>query len=473
MHHSRRRVLSSIGALLSLPALSALRLAASPCSRLDAEEFLACVRRGELERVRTRLAGDASLARARDDQGRSAYVLAHVHGHEQVARLLADTGLELDVVEAVLAGDWERFEALAVAEPESLNRAHPVGGSPLYAAALVGSLDFWRLRSLGCLPDVAPEGGSGFTPARAALESARASWARIALTDLCANGGDVNAPQRGGSSVLHGAVQREDATLVRLAIRKGARLDARDDLGRTPADLAALQEWQEGVQLLAKADALPRDNRSSRLTFDASGAPIEVPDLSGVPRALQSQVTGASHFNLKRVRELVEQDRRLEFSLSTDDELPIEASAHTGARPIIRYHLDQGAPLSLPTAVSLGDRAAIERLLDHDATLIHERGAHDFPVMWYSLLGGGSVEMAELLVGRGASVDQESMGATTLHWCVLREDADLARWLIERGADPEAVGYKWDRAGQTPLQFAAAKGRTAMAALLREAGARR
>jgi ankyrin repeat protein len=471
MQIQRRHVLASLGALLSLPVLSVLGAPARAATDLGA--FLDAVRRGRREVVERMLAEDATLARARDDAGRSAYVLAWVHGHAEVAALLRETGLELDLVEAVLAEDWARVEALAAAHPEELARAHPIGGTPLYAAALVGSLGFWRLRSLGCAYDAAPAGGSGFTPARGALESAHASWARIALADLCGNGSDVNARQRGGSSVLHGAVQRRDELLVRLAIRKGADVDARDDEGRTARALALELGWEAGAQLLARHTTISRDNRASRFALDANREPIERPDLAGVPQELQSRTTGASHANLAQVRELVESDPRLVFSISNDDELAIEACAHLGNRPIIRYHLDHGAPLSLPTAVSLGDEAAVGFWLERDPTLVHERGAHDFPLLWYALLGRGSVAMAELLVRHGVPVDQESMGTTTLHWCVRRGDADLLSWLVEHGADPEAVGFKWSRAGQTPLQVAVAHGDTRMAALLRAAGARR
>jgi len=472
MSITRRQVLSSLtsaGALLALPSTSfAGRLLSDPH-----DPFLAAVVRGDVERVQSMLAADAALVRARDAAGRSAFVLAHLHGHPRVAEVLRATGLELDVVEAVLAEDWPRVEALAAAEPRLLQRAHPIGGTPLYAAALVGSRDQWRLRGLGCLPDAAPPGGSGFTPARAAVESQRASWARIALTDLCSNGADVNARQRGGSSVLHGAVQRRDETLVRLALRKGARLDAVDDQGRTPHALALELDWEAGARLLAAPGATPRDNRASRFLLDANREPVQRPDLSEVPRALQNRVTGASHAKLDRVRELVATDARLAFSVSTDDELAIEACAHTGMRSIIRFHLDHGAPLSLPTAVSLGDEAAIDFWLTRDPSLVHERGAHDFPVLWYAVLGGGSVAIAERLARHGVPLDQETLATTALHLCAKRDDPDLAHWLLERGVDKEGIGYAWSRDGQTPLEIAVQEGHDKVARLLKDAGARR
>ncbi len=479
MHVSRRRALSSAGLFLTLSALSSVPFAraSSPrkgrATRADREAFLAAVVAGDHERVRRMLDDDASLARTTDAAGRSAFVLASLAGHEEVAEALRATGLELDLVEAVLASDWERFEALADAHPERLDELHPIGGTPLYGAALVGSLGFWRLRSYGTDPDRVPAGGSGFTPARGALESASPVWARIALTDLCANGSDVNAPQRGGDSVLHGAVRRRDETLVRLAIRKGANAEARDEQGRTARDLATELGWEAGARLLAEPARLARDNRSSRFALNAQREPVERADLSGVPLEQQRRVTSNSHFNLKVVRELLAEDPRLVFSISGDDELAIEACAHTGARDVIRCHLDHGAPLSLPTAVSLGDMDSVDFWLERDPSLIHERGAHDMPVMWYAVLGGGSVEMAERLALYDVPVDQESRGGTALHWCVKRRDAELAEWLLEHGADPEPVSYVWSRTGETPLALALAEGEAKLAGLLRAKGATR
>ncbi len=470
---SRRQALASLGALIACSSLSPLARAGRIGFLPDAREFLDAVEAGDLEKVKRLLDVEPALARATDASGRSAFVLAHLHGHVAVAAALGATGLELDIVEAVLAEDWDRMEALAKSDPASLARAHPIGGTPLYAAALVGSHDGHRLRFLGCDSDLAPSGGSGYTPARGALESPRASWALISLCDVLGNGGAANAPQRGQSSILHGAVLRRDERLVRTAVRKGADPKAVDAGGRTARELALALGWKAGADLLAHPERLPRDNRSSRFALDANREPIRRPDLAGVPKELQCRVTGSSHGKLAAVRELVEKDERLTFSISTDDELAIEACAHTGVRPIIRYHLDHGAPLSLPTAVSLGDRDTVEFWLKRDPTLIHERGAHDFPLMWFALLGeekpGEAVEMAELLVRHGAAPDQETMGSTALHLCAMHDVRDLCAYLLEQGADPRAAGFKWHRDGRTPIELALEKGHTAVAELLKRA----
>jgi len=419
------------------------------------------------------LAASPGLAKGCDGEGRSALVLAYLHGHSAVADELRASGLELDLVESLMAEDWERFGRLAKADPSALDRLHPVGGNVLYAAALVGSHAFWRLRGAGASRDLAPVGGSGFTPIRGALDCISADWARVSICDLGGNGSDINAPQAGGSSALHACVERRDAQLLRLAIRKGAHVEALDARGRSALALAQELGWEPGQRLLQEHASLPRDHRASRFLVDANRQPIERPSLSDVAQELQSEVTSNSHARLERVRELVSKDDRLVFSISSDDELAIEASAHLGNHAIMRYHLDHGAPYSLPTAVSLGDLAMVRFLLDHDADLINERGAHDFPVMWYVVLGGAHLALAEEFVLRGVSLDQESMGSTALHWCVRRGAHELAEFLLRSGCDPEPRGFKWSRAGETPLQLAEHAGDAAMIALLKREGAMR
>lgn len=415
---------------------------------------------------------DASLARSTDAAGRSAFVLAHVAGHVEIARILQKTGLELDLVESYLAEDFDRMTELAKQHPEQLNAAHPIGGTPLYAAALVGSVGLWRLRALGCRSDEAPAGGSGFTPARAAMDCAWLSGARIAACDVLGNGGDANAPQKDGDSVLHGAVRRRSTELVRIALRKGARVEARDAKGRSARDLAVAMGWEEGAELLRYHDEVPRDHRASRFAFDANRDPVEFPDLSDVSLERQCEVTGSSHFNLPKVKDLVGKDPRLVFSISGDNELAIEACAHVGNAPIMRFHLDHGSPFSLPTAISLGDAEFARFLLDADPLLIHERGAHDFPVLWYVAHGTGSVELAQMLIEEyGADVGQESAGTTALHRAALRGHRDLAAYLIDSGADVNAVGYSNAPAGETPLQVAVKSDQAAVASLLRDRGA--
>ena len=94
--------------------------------------------------------------------------------------------------------------------------------------------------------------------------------------------------------------------------------------------------------------------------------------------------------------------------------------------------------------------------------------------MWALLAAEPQLAGAVDDAGRSAFVlaylaDRPEMAA------ILREqgiELDLIRFLAERGAELEAVGYKFDAAGQTPLALACAREQDASARLLRDLGAR-
>ena len=465
------------GLALTTPGLSGSAQGAAPRGRraggaADEAAFLAAVSAGRFDDVQQRLAAEKSLANAHDAEGRSAVVLALLGVHEDVAQLLVEAGADVGVVEAVMLEDWERAEALVAADPASLHAWHPVGGTLLYAAGRAGHATFYQLQELGADADGNPRGRDGLTPAHGALQPPSDTDDMRGLVGLLSNGAHANAPQRDGDSLLHAAARRGDPDLVRYLLRRGADADARDAFGHSPLDVATRHEHPEVVALLAQPDAVPRDDMTTRYAYDASGAPVEWPDLSDLSVQAQGAVTGVSHANFPALKEAMAGEPRRSFCRSSQDELAVEACGHTGNREIIRYHLDHGVPQSLCTSLSVGDLPRARALLAQHPNAIHERGPHDFAPMWYAAIGGGSVEAAELLLEAGAEVDQGSQGTTALHWAAQRDHLDLMAFLVERGAALEQKGYNFDRAGHTPLQLARLRGRDAAAKLLLDLGAR-
>ncbi|MFT5285138.1 MAG: hypothetical protein ACI8TQ_001300 [Planctomycetota bacterium] len=107
---TRRQICSYMGTILSAAAVAKPPLLGAIFSvESEREAFLKAVELGDVEGVTRWLKKTPGLAKAVDDLDRSAYVLAQVNGHEGVAKALADTGLEFDMVESVLAEGWERF----------------------------------------------------------------------------------------------------------------------------------------------------------------------------------------------------------------------------------------------------------------------------------------------------------------------------------------------------------------------------
>jgi ankyrin repeat protein len=142
-------------------------------------------------------------------------------------------------------------------------------------------------------------------------------------------------------------------------------------------------------------------------------------------------------------------------SVATTGEICVEACAHTGSRPIVEFLLENGSPYSLPTAVMMNDMATVKRYLDEDPHRIHERGAHDFALMWYPVIGKCPSEMMDLLIQRGGKVEQQHfLGTTALHWAVARGNMELVELLIANEADVNRSGRKFSPQGETPLMMA-------------------
>jgi ankyrin repeat protein len=119
----------------------------------------------------------------------------------------------------------------------------------------------------------------------------------------------------------------------------------------------------------------------------------------------------------------------------------------------------------------LADADRIRHLLAEDPLRIHERGAHDFALLWYPVLGKAPLEILEQLLAAGAEVErQHSLGTTALHYAALGGQLETVAFLLESGADPGRVGKKFDPAGQTPRQLAEQRGHTEVAEFLRQRG---
>jgi ankyrin repeat protein len=133
-----------------------------------------------------------------------------------------------------------------------------------------------------------------------------------------------------------------------------------------------------------------------------------------------------------------------------------------------RMLLNHGATidaLQLYGAATYGDAALAELLIDRGAHLDDLTGG-ETPL--HSAIGENHIDVAELLIGRGANVNIRNTSARTpLHFLAsLADEEKLAELMIKHRAEINPR----DKNGMTPLGFAVNKGRVHVAEALRRHG---
>jgi ankyrin repeat protein len=171
-----------------------------------------------------------------------------------------------------------------------------------------------------------------------------------------------------------------------------------------------------------------------------------------------------SHGNFARVRELIEGDPSLLNVSAPWDETPLQAASHVGNTQIAEWLLERGAPLDIYCAAMLGRGDEVAGFLDADPSLARSSGVHAMPVLFFPATRG-NMEVAGLLVERGADVTASPGRNTPLHAAAYFNQPEMATWLLEQGASPTATDYE----GKTPIEVAREHGHDDVAQLLERA----
>jgi ankyrin repeat protein len=288
-------------------------------------------------------------------------------------------------------------EALLAGNPGGANLRDRRGGvTPLMYAAALGSIDTMRL--------------------------------------LLDRGADVNARSAAGATALMWAAA--DPAKVRLLVERGADVKAAAESGRTALMLAAMSDQSAGgVGLLlergADAKALDRDQTSAlaAAAYGNDAATLQLLLKAGAP-VNQANVAGVT---------------------------PLMNAAGNGNGEAVKLLLAAGANVN---AVSAAPAQQVK-----NGTIDLGRFT---PLILASAYGPAS--LVKTLLDAGANVNaQEARGMTPLMYAAATDHGDLeiARMLIARGADLRLKST----AGETALDWASKSGPTALTALLRKAGA--
>lgn len=216
------------------------------------DQMIAAIKGRDVGLAEKLLAEDPSLAHAKDQAGMSMLLLAAYHQAKPLVELLLMKGARPNLWEASAVGRLDRVRELLNAGAATLNAHSHDGWTPLHLAAHFGqNAVVAYLLSKGAAVDARSTNALGNTPLHAAV----AGGQRTAVALLLQHGADVHATYLNGYTALHVAAASADDASARLLLSSKARLDARDNAGKTPLDLAREKGHARMVHLLERMGA--------------------------------------------------------------------------------------------------------------------------------------------------------------------------------------------------------------------------
>ena len=264
---------------------------------------------------------------------------------------------------------------------------------------------------------------------------------------------DVNTPQADGTSPLHWAAYHDDAATIDLLIRAGANVNAATDAGITPLWVACSANTSAPTvrRLLdagANANLAPNTGETALMwcarsgaheavrALLSSGATVDAREKSAGQTALMWAVASRHPEVVKTLLE-VGADPRSRTNVTT--ELVYKGFRYITSPPAhsdgIIENAKRGGFTPLLFAAQQGDRQSAELLLAAGVD-VNDQDASGASVLVVAAHSGHS-ELARMLVERGADPNAAGAGYTPLHAAVLRGDAPLVKALLAKGANPD------------------------------------
>jgi ankyrin repeat protein len=170
----------------------------------------------------------------------------------------------------------------------------------------------------------------------------------------------------------------------------------------------------------------------------------------------------------KKVAALIDEDRSL-LRAKFGNVSPILLSIYHGHPQIAQLFVERGAELTFGEACALGDRGRALELLKKDPSLLQSYSEDGFPAAGLAVFFRHP-DLARELIERGADVNAQAQNPQrvgAVHAAATVGDHATMQLLLERGANPNAR----QQMGYTALHGAASHGDIEMARLLLKHGA--
>jgi ankyrin repeat protein len=302
-------------------------------------------------------------------------------------------------------------------------------------------------------------GGNGRPP----IVDAARNTDKDAVRALLQKKVDVNAAEPDGTTAMHWASYRDDVDSADLLIRAGANVNAANDLGATPLWTASLNGSEAMVRRLLDAGANPN------AALLAGETPVMVASRSGYPAVVQQLIAKGAQVNVRGPRG----QTALMWAVAQKHPEVVKVLLAHGAdvrarsnewsevmavppHGLLEYNraIPRGGDTALMFAARVGDVAS--------ATLLAAAGANvnDADAWGVSATAlavhAGHGELAEFLLEHGADPNAAGAGFSALHAAIMRRDEKIVGMLLAHGADANAPVQNWTptRRSSKDLHFA-------------------
>lgn len=261
-----------------------------------------------------------------------------------------------------------------------------------------------------------------------------------AVERLLSAGTDADSRYGDGTTALHWATHRDAGPLVDLLLGAGADVNAADDHGTTPLALACLNGSLPVVETLLAAGAdtnVARTNGETPLMTAARVGNLEVvrrliaanADPNAVEVTLgQTALMQAIAENHTLVARLLLEIGASASARSTNRFTPLLFAAQQGNIEAAELLLSAGANVNeaAPDGIGGNTNARTRFVEDTEAAALLVAIDSEHP------------ELARFLLERGADPNHNGAGRTALHAAVQRAMPELVSALLEKGANPNA-----------------------------------
>jgi ankyrin repeat protein len=281
------------------------------------------------------------------------------------------------------------------------------------------------------------------------LEAAR-NGDKSAIRTLISKKADVNAPDGDGSTALHWASYRDDGEAADLLIRAGANANAANDLGATPLWAAAQNGSAAMVRRLLAAGADPN------LALLSGETPLMVAARGGYSEVAEQLLSRGANVNAKGTRD----QTALMWAVSQKHpevvRVLLQHNADIFARsqewtymmavpphgfPENNKLIPHGGETALMFAARVGDFESAKMLVAAGAN-VNDTDAWGVSALTLAAHSAFD-DIVYFLLEKGADPNLAKPGFTALHIAIIRRDEQMARALLDHGANPNTPLTTW------------------------------